>query len=176
MTRQTADFLQPYKSALHIVRPVSPATMGTRRRRYHSSDGPVGPKRPILRQLHEEEVEQLPTTQLSDICTYWPPNPAFDPKRVLVRTMFFINEDNSLSVTTLYAIINPWWNIAPFGEAGPSPLFKHISQCKEGVAGETWLNEVYSNSKSKSESISTGLNEVALSKRNFSLLYMSNTI
>ena len=40
----------------------------------------------------------------------------------------------------------------------------------------TCLNVVYSNSKSKSESISTGRLEVSLSKRNFCLLYMLNTI
>jgi len=33
--------------------------------------------------------EQLP----SDICTYWPANPAFDRKRVLLRRIFFFNED-----------------------------------------------------------------------------------
>ena len=50
-----------------------------------------GAKQPALRQLQEGEVEQLPTT--NDVCTYWPPNPAFDPKRVLLRRMFFINDD-----------------------------------------------------------------------------------
>ena len=61
--------------------------MATRRKRSHSSDSAVaGPKRMMLHQMLEE---QLP----SDICTYCPTNPTFDPKRVLLRRMFFINED-----------------------------------------------------------------------------------
>jgi len=88
MTRILPIFLQPYKLAMHIARHVTPATMATRRRR--SSPVVPGAKRPVLRQIQERELEQLPTT---DVCTYWPPNPAFDPKRVLLRCMFFINED-----------------------------------------------------------------------------------
>ena len=32
-------------------------------------------------------------------CTYWPNNPAFDPKRVLLRRLFFINEDRTKYVS-----------------------------------------------------------------------------
>ena len=67
--------LQPYKSAVHILRPIAPAKMATRRRRSLPSDGPA--KRPVLRQIQGDEVELLPT--IPDICTYWPSNPAFDP-------------------------------------------------------------------------------------------------
>ena len=35
-----------------------------------------------------EELEPTP-----NICKYWPNNPAFDPMRVLLRRLFFINED-----------------------------------------------------------------------------------
>jgi len=39
--------------------------------------------------------EQLP----SNIYTYWPANPAFEPKLVLLRRMFFINEDKTKYVS-----------------------------------------------------------------------------
>jgi len=39
--------------------------------------------------------EQLPSCEPSNICTYWPTNAAFDPKRVLPRRVFFINEDKT---------------------------------------------------------------------------------
>jgi len=45
--------------------------------------------------LHPIQEEQLP----SDICTYWPANPPFEPKRVLLRRMFFINEYNTKYVS-----------------------------------------------------------------------------
>ena len=65
--------------------------MATRRKRSLSSDiaAAAGSKRIMLRE------EQLP----SDICTYWPVNPGFDPKRVLLRRMFFINEDKTKFVS-----------------------------------------------------------------------------
>jgi len=44
--------------------------------------------------LHSIQEEQLPS-EPSDICTYWPANPAFDPKLVLLRRIFFINEDKT---------------------------------------------------------------------------------
>jgi len=56
---------------MNIARHVTSATMSTRRR--PSSPVVPGAKRPALRQIQEGEVEQLPTT---DVCTYWPPNPA----------------------------------------------------------------------------------------------------
>jgi len=46
--------------------------------------------------LHSIQEEQLPSSsEPSDICTYWTANPAFDPKRVLLRLIFFINEDKT---------------------------------------------------------------------------------
>jgi len=66
--------------------------METRRRRSLLTDGPLGAKRPVLRYIQEDELEQLPTT---DICTYCNPNPAFDPKRVNLRRIFFIKEDKT---------------------------------------------------------------------------------
>jgi len=46
--------------------------------------------------VHQIQEEQLPSSsEPSDICTHWPANPAFDPKRFLLRVMFFINEDKT---------------------------------------------------------------------------------
>ena len=41
-------------------------------------------------------VVQLESTNM---CTYWPANPAFDPKRFLLRRLFFINEDRTKYVS-----------------------------------------------------------------------------
>ena len=35
----------------------------------------------------------------SNICTYWAANPAFDPKRILLKRLFFINGDKTKYVT-----------------------------------------------------------------------------
>ena len=35
----------------------------------------------------------------SNFCTYWPNNPAFDPKMVLLRQLFFINEERTKFVS-----------------------------------------------------------------------------
>jgi len=68
----------------------------------------------VLRQIQEDEVEQLPTTQPSDICTYWPPNPTFDPKRVLLRGMFFINEDMTKYLSVGYYTARDYQPLAEF--------------------------------------------------------------
>jgi len=39
------------------------------------------------------EAQEPPAA--SDICTYWPTKTAFNPKRVLLRCLFFINEDKT---------------------------------------------------------------------------------
>jgi len=75
---------------------------------------------------HSIQEEQLPSSQPSEICTYWPANPAFVPKRVPLKRMFFINEDRRstcLSVSILHVIINLCWNSEPFGGEDPSPSF-----------------------------------------------------
>jgi len=41
----------------------------------------------------QEEVEQLAT--YGEICNYWAVNPAFDPQRVLLRRLLFINGENN---------------------------------------------------------------------------------
>jgi hypothetical protein len=56
--------------------------MATRRKRTSApADSPEARKKRM------EELE--PTT---NICTYWSNNTAFDPKRLLLRRQFFINE------------------------------------------------------------------------------------
>ena len=100
--------------------------MATRRRRFFSVPVVAGAKRPVLRQIQEGEVEQLPTTQPSDICTYWPPIKPSIPSGsfyAACSSSTKTSQSTCLSVTTLHAIINPWWNSAPFGGAGPSPSF-----------------------------------------------------
>jgi len=69
--------------------------MASRRKR-SASDSAVaasGSKRLILISIREED--HLPSSQSSDICTHWPANPNFDPKRGLLRRMFFFNEEKA---------------------------------------------------------------------------------
>ena len=44
----------------------------------------------------KKRMEQFEPT---NICTYWHNNPAFDPNRVLLRRIFFINEDRTKYVS-----------------------------------------------------------------------------
>jgi len=55
--------------------------------------------------------EQLP----SHICTYWPANPAFDPNRVLLRRMFFINEDETKYVSVGFYPARDYQPLVEFG-------------------------------------------------------------
>ena len=55
-----------------------------------------------------------------NICTYRPKNPAFDPERVMLRSLLFINEDRTKYVSVgCYpaATIYHWWNLGLSGEA-----------------------------------------------------------
>ena len=61
--------------------------------------------------LHPIPEEQLP----SDMCTYWPANPTFDPKRVLLRRMFFINEDKTKYVSVGYYPARDYKPLVEFG-------------------------------------------------------------
>ena len=73
----------------------------------------------------------------NNICTYWPANPAFDPKRVLLHRLFFINEDRKntcLSVSIPLATIHHWWNLGSFGGAiCPRPSSSAIITSKRWV-------------------------------------------
>jgi len=83
------------------------------RRRLSPCGGPA--KRAAIRQIQEDEVEQLPSTQPSDTCTYWPPNPAFDPKWVLLLRNFFINDDKTMYVSVSYYPTRDYPPLVGFG-------------------------------------------------------------
>ena len=57
-----------------------------------------------------EELE--PTT---NICTYWANNPAFDPKRVLLHRLFFINEDRTKYVSVGFYPARDYLPLVEFG-------------------------------------------------------------
>jgi len=55
--------------------------------------------------------EQLP----SDICTYWPVIPAFDPKWVLFRRMFFVYEEKTKYVSVGFYPARDYQPLVEFG-------------------------------------------------------------
>jgi len=65
--------------------------------------------------LHHIQEEQLPSSEPSDICTYWPDNPAFDSKRVLLRRMFFINEDKTKYMSVGFYPARDYHHLLEFG-------------------------------------------------------------
>ena len=50
-----------------------------------------------------------------NICTYCPNNPAFDPKRVLLRRLFFINEDRTEYVSVGFYPARDYLPLVDFG-------------------------------------------------------------
>ena len=64
--------------------------MATRRKR--SAEFAAAAKRMMLNPIQEEQPS---SSSSADICTYWPANPAFDPKWVIFRRQLFINEDKT---------------------------------------------------------------------------------
>jgi hypothetical protein len=76
---------------------------------------------PAARKKRMEEWE--PTL---NICTYWPNNPAFDPKRVLLRRLFFINEDRTKYVSVGFYPARDYIPLVEFGvlrrAGGPKTL------------------------------------------------------
>ena len=111
---------------MHIASHVTP-TMATRRRRTN----PVvpGAKRPALRQLQEGRWSNCPPPTTSV--------PIGPPIRPLIPSGFCYvacfssmttRQSTCLSVSTLQAIISPWWNSAPFGGAGPSASFSPMNK------------------------------------------------
>jgi hypothetical protein len=78
--------------------------MATRRKRSSApADSPAARKK---------RVEGLEPT---NICTYWPNNPAFDPKRVLLRRLFFINEDRTKYVSVGFYPARDYLPLVEFG-------------------------------------------------------------
>ena len=57
-------------------------------------------------------MEELEHT---DFCTYWPNNPAFDPKSVLLRRLFFINEDRTKYVSVVFYPARNYLPLVEFG-------------------------------------------------------------
>jgi hypothetical protein len=49
------------------------------------------------------------------ICTYWPNKPAFDPKRVLLRRLFFINENRTKHVSVGFYAARDYLPLVEFG-------------------------------------------------------------
>jgi len=66
----------------------------------------------MLYPVTEEEVELHPS---SDICTYWPTNPFFDPKRILLRRLFFINDDWTKYVSVGFYPARDYQPLVEFG-------------------------------------------------------------
>jgi len=74
-----------------------------------SSQATEGGRRMMLRQ------EPLFYFEPSDICTYWPGNPAFDHKRVLLRRMFFIFEDKTKYMSAGFYPARDYQPLVEFG-------------------------------------------------------------
>ena len=68
-------------------------------------------------------MEELEPTKF---CTYWPNNPSFDPKRVLIRRLFFINEDRTKNVSLVFYPARDYLPLVEFGvvrrDGGPKTL------------------------------------------------------
>jgi len=67
----------------------------------------------ILNSIRDEK--KLPSSQSYDICTYWPANPGFDPKRVLTQRMFFTNEDKYMYVSVGFYPARDYQSLVEFG-------------------------------------------------------------
>ena len=50
-----------------------------------------------------------------NICTYWPNNPAFYPKRALLRSLFFVNEDRTKYVSFGFYPARDYLPLVEFG-------------------------------------------------------------
>jgi len=67
----------------------------------------------------------------NNICTHWPNNPAFDPKWVLLRRLFFINEEWTKYVSVgffSHATIHHWSSLGLSGGRGPKTLILRDEQ------------------------------------------------
>ena len=107
------NLLQLYKTPIEHVPHHSAAAMATSRQ-------PVTNRKRALEPVLDAS---------SDICPYWPASPTFDPQRVLLRRLFFINSDKTkyVSVSTLHATICRWRNSAAYGGASRNPSFPKTS-------------------------------------------------
>ena len=53
--------------------------------------------------------------ELTNFCTYWPNNPAFDRKRVLFSRLFFINEERTKYVSVVFYPSRDYLPLVEFG-------------------------------------------------------------
>jgi len=65
----------------------------------------------------EEEETQLPpnASTYSDIYTYWVDNPAFNPQRVLLRRLFFLNTNKTEHVSVGFYPARDYLPLVEFG-------------------------------------------------------------
>jgi len=64
----------------------------------------------------EEETQLTPDAwTYSDICTYWAPNPAFDPQGVLLRRLFFLNTNKTKYVSVGFYLARDFLPLVEFG-------------------------------------------------------------
>jgi hypothetical protein len=96
--------------------------MGTRRKRSSAAS-----EAPATRKKKIEELE--PTT----FCTFWPNNPVFDPNRILLRRLFFINEDRTKYVSVGFYPARDYLPLVEFGVARRDGGPKTLILCDEQV-------------------------------------------
>ena len=93
----------------HICLPCHSAMTSRTKRSFAPADSPAARKKRM------EELE--PTI----ICTYCPINHVFDPKMVLLRRLFFRNEDRTKYVSVgfyPFVTINHWSSLGFYGGLG----------------------------------------------------------
>jgi len=81
----------------------------------------------------------------TNICTYWPTNPALDPKRVLLRRLFFINENRNKYVSVGFYPIRDCLPLVEFGvvrrDGGPKTLILSDEQVDAMAEGLPMLRD-----------------------------------
>jgi len=119
--------LQDYKTDAHICLPYHSAMTSRRKRSSVPADSAAA------RNKRMEELDPTP-----NICTYWPNNPAFDPKRMLLRRLYFINEDRTKYVSVGFYPARDYLPLVVFGvlrrAGGPKTLILSDEQV-DALAG-----------------------------------------
>jgi hypothetical protein len=121
--------LQPYKLDVHICQPRHSAKATIRNLSSASSKF-------LLLGRRGWNSCSLPT-----FCTYWPTNPSFDPKWILLRRLFFINEDRTKYVSLGFYPARDYLPLVEFGVirrgGGPKTLIlkdKQVDAMAEGLS------------------------------------------
>jgi len=98
------------------------SAMATRRKRSSApADSPAARKKRMV------------VLETTNICTYWPNNPPFDPKRVLLRRLFFINEDRNNYVSVSFYSARDYLTPVEFGVLRRCGGPKTLILCDEQV-------------------------------------------